>query len=149
MKKILFIFALLIGLNGFTQNKLSYSTELDPLILEFVNEAAERDYIVFPKIVEGVDWIVLVNNLHPRQMGGWDKEKRVIFIRNGMDVITAKITLFHELAHMLTDSEDHSCEKCTDIMSAYALKDHSYYEDTEVYEAELDTLFNYIKNFKK
>lgn len=148
MKKILFIFALLFTLTMSSQNRLSYSTELDPLMLEFVNEAAERNYFPFDEIVQEVDSILLVDFLPPEKMGFVDRENRIIYIRNRMSVIEAKITLFHELGHILTDNS-HPCEKCTDIMALYGMRDHSYYEDEKVYEAELDKLFDYIKSFKK
>lgn len=143
MKKIIFIFVMLFSMLTSSQNRLSYSNELHPLILEFVNEGLDRDLNLFGFIVENVDWIVLSNKLPKDQLGVLIREKRVILIKNGMDVMSTRITLFHELGHLLTDAK-HTCYVCTDIMSEKAL-DPYYFYDKEVYKIEMDKFFNYIK----
>jgi len=58
------------------------------------------------------------------------------------DTIQTKVTVFHEIGHIVKQNGNHICGRCYNIMSQYAPADLSPYTDEEFWEEILDIYFN-------
>lgn len=148
MKKILIVLLLIMSNFCISQNNLYVSDIIEPYFVEFVSEAAKRNLFIMDNIMAEADYLIVLDGLPPERLGGVDRTKTTVFIQYGLTDIEYRLTVFHELTHLITN-DDHTCDNCTDIMASY-MYDTSYFSDEKIWKIELDKLFLYIsKNVRR
>lgn len=144
--KLFFLLLFSIFTLNAQDKSLNYSVELEPYIIEFINEGLKRDVKVVDTIFSRLDNIVTTSNLKYPQLGFYSAYNKTILISDftQIDTLAIKVTLFHELGHVLLGI-GHSCKSCTDIMSQYGPRSFSIYADKVLWSEELDKFYKLIK----
>ena len=119
------------------KNKLHIDNRLIPYVEEFIDEGKKRGFYLRGYMIEKFDFIMVADSLpaNPGQIG--EKIGQVGFGGRGFyinkiilsDTIQTKITVFHEIGHIVKGNGNHICGQCYNIMSAYAPRDLSPYTD--------------------
>lgn len=159
MKRLIVVLCFILGNLIYAQQKIDYNrpeaslkiqTVLEPYVEEFIQEAENRGYYLRFFLMERVDYI----RVHPTlgmapnddRIGvvGIDYRGFYVSLRILDDPMKLRLTVFHELGHLIKQSPDHTCDMCFDIMSGVSHPDKSVYEDPEFWKIKLDDYFNWL-----
>ena len=142
MKKLLLLI-FLISANIFSQEVVQ-DYRLSGHLLQFMKEATDRGYninrIIYSKLVA-----IEIANLDYPNIGSYTPYSKTIKISPYalIDKTLTKITIYHELGHVLKIGAPHTCKRCTDIMSSAQYISICYYKDKDTWDKELDKLFKW------
>ena len=167
--KTLILYLLTLPHLLFGQNyRLIMDKDLEPYIEELVHEAESRgDHTFRQRIVREVKHIeygaivretrdsatnqLLIASTKDKITGLSNKETRKIVINFeiSQDTMLTKLTLWHEIGHLLKKDFHnlHTCVDCSDIMSEFFPSDLSEYYDKEFLRKKLDDYFCYLKGY--
>lgn len=168
MKTLILIFFILQH-SLFGQNyRLVMDKDLEPYVEELVREAESRGHSNFrQQIVREVTRIeygeivretrdsltnqLLVSSSRDKITGLSNKQTRKIVINFHIshDTMLTKLTLWHEIGHLLKKDFHnlHTCVDCSDIMSEFFPADLSQYLNEEFMKKRLDDFFCYLKGY--
>lgn len=143
MKKLLTTLIILISINTFSQQVIQ-DIRLSGYLSDFMNEATNRGYninkMIYSRLVS-----IEVSNLEYPNLGQYTAYNRTIRVSPYvlLDETLTRLTVYHELGHVLKLGAPHSCNACSDIMSAAQYKSICYYKDEKIMKMELDKLFKW------
>lgn len=128
------------------RNYIEISEALEPHVEEFIVEAQKRGFYVRFYLMEKIDYIYLVDNMPKNKLGFVGEDKRGFYVSSSIDYseIKLRLTVFHEIGHILKNTGYHSCFHCHDIMSENIPNDLSKYEDTSFWKEKLDIYFEWL-----
>lgn len=128
--------------------KMVVDPRVQNYIFEFVVDAHIRDVEVVPQLQENIAMIIAVDYLKYPMLGLYIREPKCIYLSEYIlaDKLIARRVIYHELGHALTKQQEHPCENCGDVMAARTPESFYIYADPEVWEEQVDGLFEYIKN---
>lgn len=143
------LFVLLVCCSMFSQSKsyLSMSPDVVPIVENFIKDGKERGFYLRHYLISKVDLIIFSDNLG-RKLGVTDKFSKIIYLspRITEDKILFKLTVYHEIGHLLKFTGEHSCFNCYDIMTEYAPLDLSPYNDETFFKEKIDDYFEWLNN---
>lgn len=152
MKKLIILSALTILLfNVATAQKTFVSPIFHSLLDEFIEESKKRGIMhLKDSIRKNVKLIIFTTEL------GYENDMLAeSYIYQGKIHISYQIkdepkvlrwALYHELGHVLKQTEEHTCHQCKDIMSEYIIKKDSRYNNKRVWKKTLDNYFKWLKD---
>lgn len=148
MKKLILIFVLLCS-PLYSQVVLTTEQELEPYLIEFLNEGLERDLDLQDLVLKNLDTLMFDKNITYPLFGFYQPTDKSIKIAPfcSVDDIILRSVVFHELSHIFL--KEHYCDYCTDIMSSNPPDSFFIYYDNEYWEKNLDTLFERISETLK
>lgn len=128
------------------RNYIEISEALEPYVEEFILEAQERGFYVRSYLMEKIDYIYLVDNIPNNKLGFVGEDKRGFYVSSSIDdsEMKLRLTVFHEIGHILKNTGEHSCFVCYDIMSEHNPNDLSVYEDDLFWEEKLNNYFEWL-----
>lgn len=150
MKKLIFLFLFITGYNlSFAQEEvyLSMAPQLEPAVEQFVQDAKKRGYYVRTFLMEKVEAILFTDELlYDDRLGVADLNTKIIWLSPLLTNYPSllRVTVYHEIGHIIKDSGYHVCAMCTDIMSSTAPADFNIYDNKELLERELDKYFTWL-----
>ena len=156
MKKLILIIGLFIGQFCFSQidfnkkNSLSMDNEIVPYFEEFIEAARLRGFYVKSFLIERIDYMHFHDALGTAEgdnrIGIVGDDKRGFFLSPRLkgNPIKLRVTIYHEIGHIIKQSGFHSCEYCYDIMSATAPKDLSPYLNEKFWALKVDEYFEWL-----
>lgn len=150
MKNLLSLL-LLISFTSWSQNYISLSPEVEPIIEEFIEDAYDRGYFVRSYLYERIDAIVFNEMLSEdieNRIGIVDESYRIIFLSTKIkdNSILLKLTVYHEIGHLLKGPENikHPCINCSHIMAEYAPSDLLPYYNKDYMKQRVDEYFDWL-----
>lgn len=153
MKKFIIIICLIIGQFSFSQeckvSKLSMDTEVVPYIEQFIEDGLKRGFYLRSFLIERVDYIYFNPNINdPEVIGFVGEDKRGFYLapRLSGDSLKLKLTIYHEIGHIIKQSGSHVCYNCNEIMAEYSPKDISIFKDEEFWNERLDEYFRWLNS---
>ena len=154
MKKLfLFIFLAFFYIVGFSQNSLTMDSEVVPIVENFIKEGEKRGFYLRFLLMERIDNILFLKDLGTgvdTRLGTVSADYRSIYLASKLkeDKLLLKITIFHEIGHIIKFNGNHSCFNCYDIMSEYAPQDLRAYESEAFMKHKLDEYFAWLNSVK-
>lgn len=159
MKKSIFIIiCLIVGQLCLAQqvnfdrkgSKLSMDNEIVPYVEEFISEAQERGFYVRFLLMNKIDYIFFHEGLGTSEgddrIGVVGKDERGIYISPKIkdNPIKMRLTIYHEIGHILKKSGKHTCKYCYEIMSEYSPPDLKPFMNPKFWKLKLDNYFNWL-----
>ena len=140
------ILLLLLSVNTIAQ-VIYQDTVLTGYTLDFIEEATDRGYNISPQLYARLVSVELSPLTYPN-LGLYTHYNKTIRISPYVliDTTLVRLTIYHELGHVLKLGAPHSCNACSDIMSATQYKSICYYKNKATMKKELDKLFKWIYN---
>lgn len=155
MKRLFLLLALLISTLSFSQvdfnppkQTLSIDDRLVPYVEDYISEGRKRGFYLRSFLIERVDYILVADSMTSskpgEKIGGVGADMRGLYVSSKIlsDTIQTKVTIYHELGHIIKQNGKHVCYNCYNIMSEYAPIDLSPYKDEEFWEKILDIYFH-------
>lgn len=144
MKKVFIILTLLVTSMLFSQDRITMDGQLEPYLIEFINEGLEREVDVSSYILKNVDSLLFEPN-YKFPLFGMQSNNKTIKIASfcAIDPIILRAVVFHELTHVFLP--EHYCDECEDLMSANAPRSFYIYSNNQYWEEQLDKIFKRIK----
>ena len=136
-----------IGLGG--DKALLVDPRIEPYMLQFVSQAKKRNKeYYFGTIINKVDSILINPKIQYPSLGYFDRVTKTINVPQFalVDTLILRQITFHELGHIMKDSGEHTCKICRDIMSEASPRSFYTYAREDVWEYEVDKLFNWIRD---
>ena len=155
MKKLITILVLLLSTQMFSQlgeGSLAIDSRLEPYVEEFIEEGLERGFHLRGFLIKKVDFILVVESFSKvhlgEKIGGISPDRRSLYISSKIlkDSVLTRVTLFHELGHIIKNTDLHSCYNCDDIMAEFAPEDLILYRDEEFWDKIVDAYFKFLNN---
>lgn len=158
MRKLLLLLCFLVfSQQNFSQevdfNRQKASLTMDntviPIVEEFTQEGQERGFYLRFYLMERVDNIVFLKDFgtgtDPR-LGTISADYRSIYLSPELQEqpLLLKVTVFHEIGHIIRFSGEHTCFNCYDIMSEYAPETLEPYQNETFWEYKLDDYFDWL-----
>lgn len=130
------------------KNSIEISESLEPFVEEFIEEALERGFYVRFYLMEKIDYIYLVDNMPVGKLGFVGEDERGFYVSSEIEnsSLQLRLTIFHEIGHILKGSGDHVCYSCDSIMAEYYDKELFEEMEDEVWEEKLDEYFKWLNN---
>jgi hypothetical protein len=157
MKKLIFIIGILIGqfclgqsINYNKSNKLSMGNEVVPYFEEFIEDARKRGFYVTSFLISRIDYIHFHDSLGTSEgdnrIGIVGDDMRGFFLSPTLkgNPIKLRVTIYHEIGHIIKQSGTHTCDYCYDIMSGTAPRDLSPYLKEEFWSLKVDEYFEWL-----
>jgi hypothetical protein len=146
-KLVLLILLGTVGINAQDKDTMIVSPELERYTFQFMVEGYMRDMNLTDILFKNVDTIKVDTMLFFPEMGYFHKYKRTVGVSYQIfiDSLAVKATLFHELAHAVSNNMMHSDRK-GDLMYYRTPKSFYRYGDKKVWDRKLDSLYIWIKN---
>lgn len=150
MKKLLFI-CVFISQFCFSQQKSSLvmSKEIVPIMEEFIKEGQDRGFYLRFFLMERIDSIVFSDFIFKKddeRLGIFDMKNKMIMLSPNLldNLLLLKLTIYHEIGHVIKFSGEHSCFNCYDIMSEYAPMDLRPYTSKTFMKYKIDEYFQWL-----
>ena len=156
MKKLIFILLLFIGQFCFSQvdfnrkDSLSMDNEIVPYIEEFIEDAKVRGFYVRSFLIQRIDYMYFDNSIGTSEgdnrlgVVGLDKRGFYLSPRLRGNPIKLRLTIYHEIGHIIKQTGEHTCNSCYDIMSATASPDLKAYTNHKFWNLKLDEYFEWL-----
>ena len=121
-----------------------------PIVEEFIEEGRKRGFYLRFFLMERIDHIVFLKdfggtNEDPR-LGIVSGDYRSIYLSPTLkeNPLLLKITVFHEIGHIIKFSGEHTCFNCFNIMSEYAPETLEPYRNEKFWQHKLDEYFRWL-----
>ena len=126
---------------------LTIDALLYPYVVEFENDALARGGSIVPELYTKVDRIKIDWGMDFPMMGYNSKSRKLVLVapHTFVEELAVRYTLYHELAHILSERVGHSCDTCDHAMTAYGPKSYAKFADPKVWEKFVDEIFQWIK----
>ena len=84
--------------------------------------------------------------INVREFVGKDKRGFYLAPRLSGDSLKLKLTIYHEIGHIIKQSKYHVCYNCDEIMAEYSPKDISVYKDEDFWNKRLNEYFRWLNS---
>ena len=123
------------------------SPDVVPIVEDFIKDGKERGFYLRFYLMEKIEAIIFSDNLQGR-LGVTDSYEKIIYLSPIIteDPILFKLTVYHEIGHLLKFTGHHSCVQCYDIMSEYAPIDLSLYKNKNFLKEKIDDYFIWLSS---
>lgn len=144
MKKIFLYLCILFVSLSYSQNKITIHPKLEHIVVEYMNEALERDLNLQPIIFEKLDLISFDETLRYPAFGYYEPKTKSVLLApfTNVDYQVKRRILFHELSHIFIDH--HTCTVCLDILSSSPVDSFCTISELD-WEQQLNELFLLIE----
>lgn len=157
MKKVILFLCLVVSQLAISQeidfnkkkSSLTMDNEVIPIVEEFIEEGQKRGFYLRFFLMEKIDEIFFIKEFgtgeDPR-LGTVGNNYRSIYLSPKLkeNPLLLKITVFHEIGHIIKFSGEHTCFNCHDIMSEYAPETLEAYENEKFWQYKLDEYFKWL-----
>ena len=151
MKNLMITICLFMGQFIFGQecevNRLSMDNEVVPYVEQFIADGLDRGFYLRSFLINKIDYIYFNPTItDPEVIGFVGEDKRGFYLAPRLrgDSLKLKLTIYHEIGHIIKNSGDHVCYDCNEIMAAYSPKDISVFENEEFWALKLDEYFQWL-----
>ena len=158
MRKLVLLFCLIVGQLCFSQqinfdkgkSSLSMDNEIVPYVEEFLEAAQERGFYLRFYLMERIDYILFDDSIGTAEgdnrIGVVGKDKRGFYLSPLLkgNPVKLRVTVYHEIGHIIKNSGIHTCGYCYDIMSETAPKDLKPYLNNKFWNLKVDEYFKWL-----
>ena len=126
--------------------------EVVPYVEEFLQAAEKRGFYLRFYLMERVDYIVFHDSIGTQKgddrLGVVGKNMRGFYLTPRLkgNPIKLRVTIYHEIGHIIKKSGIHTCEYCYDIMSQFAPADLKPYMNDKFWNLKVDEYFTWLNS---
>lgn len=124
--------------------------EIVPYVEEFIKDAKDRGFYVKSFLIERIDYMHFSDTLGVRKtdnrLGQVGEDFRGFYLSPTLkgNPVKLRLTIYHEIGHVIKQSAYHSCGYCYDIMSGIAPIDLKPYLNDTFWALKVDEYFQWL-----
>jgi len=151
MKRYIILFCLFVRQAVFSQNNKETSISMDndvvPYVEQFILDGKNRGFHLRGFLLNKIDYIYFNPSImDPEVIGFVGNDKRGFYLapRLREDSLKLKMTIYHEIGHIIKNTKHHVCFDCDEIMAEYSPKNINLFRDAYFWNKKVDNYFNWL-----
>jgi len=160
MRKISTLILILLSAYCFSQTpkRVNIDKRLVEYVEDYIDQAQERGFYVRGLIVKRIDYIYIIDSIgtderdHTQIIGSVGNDRRGFVIAEEVlkDTILTRVTVYHEIGHILAKSSKHVVRDKYHIMSSTHPEDDNILRDKIIMNGLIDEYFKWLsQNYKE
>ena len=158
MKHLIFLFlfvpGLLLSQEFFVEpsSEFKMDSRIEPYVESFISDAEDRGFFLRSYLIDKIDYALFDNSVGMQPgdytLGVVGLDKRGFYLSPAIesDPLVMRITVMHEIGHIIKKSGEHTCSNCYDIMSDSLPLDRSPFTNDVFWNLKVDEYFIWLND---